>query len=226
MTASLSSARQARVLALLLALGGSGTALAQEPEDTRETDTPAADTAGTSAPASGEAVVVPWKTRFGARLVAGAPEGLGVAALIQPRRWLRAYVGAARDTLSVQARAGVDFIPLELPVAPSLTLEYGHAFRADYGKLLDELHGQTTTGATDIHEVAYDQLSASIGLEFSPWRYVTFFGGVGISYWFMGVRDVKSFIRDAVDSPDITSSPLLIGLSTPVAKLGLIVSFD
>lgn len=225
MTASRMSARRARALGCLLALLGSRGALAQQPED-KETDTPATDTVGATVASPGDAEASPpWRTRFGARLAAGAPEGLSVEALVHPRRWLRVYAGAARDTLGLQARAGVDLIPIELPVSPLLSLEYGHAFRASYGRLLDELHGQRATEATDIQEVAYDQVGASLGLEFSPWSHVTFFGGVGISYWFIGVRDVKSFIHEAVDSPAITSTPLLIGLSSPVARLGLILSF-
>lgn len=225
MTAPLKRARRARALGGLLALLASRFALAQQPED-KEPDTSAADTVGATVASPGDAEASPpWRTRFGARLVAGAPEGLSVAALVHPRRWLRVYAGAARDTLGLQARAGVDLIPIELPVSPLLSLEYGHGFRANYGQLLDELHGQSATAATDIQQVDYDQVSASIGLEFSPWSHLTFFGGVGISYWFIGVRDVKSFIREAVDSPAITSTPLLIGLSSPVARLGLILSF-
>jgi hypothetical protein len=211
-------------LTCLLVLGlAPGAWAQQEPEDT---DTPEAEgTVTAPAPTDAEAAP-PWKTRFGARLVAGSPEGVGVEALIHPRRWLRAHAGGTRNSLGYGVRGGLSLIPLDLFVAPSLELEYGHTFKADYNELLTQLHGQPTTAATSIREVGYDQLSASLGLEVSPWRYVTFFGGVGISYWFIGVPDAKSFIRESETNPDITARPLTIGLSSPVAKLGIIVYFN
>lgn len=195
----------------------------QEPEDT---DTP--ETEGTvTAPAPTDPdEAPPWKTRFGARLVAGAPEGLSVEALIHPRQWLRVHAGGSRNRLGYGVRGGLSLIPLDLFVRPSLELEYGHTFNADYDELLTQLHGQPTTAATNIREVDYDQLSASVGLEVSPWRYVTFFGGVGISYWFIGVPDAKAFLHESETNPDVTARPLTIGLSSPVAKLGLIVYFN
>lgn len=213
-----------RVLPCLLVLGfASGARAQQEPEDTDAPETESTVTA----PASTDAEAAPpWKTRFGARLVTGAPEGVSVEALIHPRPWLRAHVGGSRNRLGSGVRGGLSLIPLELFVQPSLELEYGHTFKADYNELLTQLHGQPTTATTDIREVDYDQLSASVGLEVSPWRYVTFFGGVGISYWFIGVPGVKSFIRESETNPDLTAEPLTIGLSSPVAKLGLIVYFN
>ncbi|PTL84237.1 hypothetical protein [Vitiosangium sp. GDMCC 1.1324] len=215
----------ARALTCLLVLAAAPLARAQGQEDT---DTPAAESEGTvstPAPADPDAAP-PWNTRFGARLVAGAPEGLGVAALIHPRPWLRAHVGATRNTLGFGVRGGLDLIPIQLFITPSLGLEYGHYFKADYNKLLTQLHGEPTTAATGIREVGYDQLSAHLGLELSPSRYVTLFGGVGISYWFIGGNDVKSFIRESENDPDITARPLTLGLSSPVAKLGLILYFN
>lgn len=225
MNNSLPIARRAPgVLALLGALAlGTPQARAQEPE---ETD-PADAEPGVAVPVQVDPdAAPPWRTRIGGRLVAGAPDGVGLSVLIHPRPWLRAHAGAARNGLGFGVRAGVDLIPLSLTVAPSLTLEYAHGFRADYDRLLDRLHGQDVSPATTIREVAYDQLGASVCLEYSPSRYVTLFGGVGISYWFIGVSDVRTFVGDAVDDPALTSSPLLLGLSSPVARVGLILSFD
>jgi hypothetical protein len=218
------SMRQARALTCLLVLAlAPGARAQQDPEDM---DTPEPEGTVTAPAPTDPDAAPPWKTRFGARLSAGAPEGVGVAALIHPRRWLRAHVGGARNRLGYGVRGGLSLIPLDLFVSPSLELEYGHTFNADYGELLSQLRGQTTSPATGIRTVGYDQLGASVGLEVSPWRYVTFFGGVGISYWFVQVRDAKDFIREAETDPDITARPLTLGLSSPVAKLGLIVYFN
>jgi hypothetical protein len=221
--------RRARCTRVLVCLGALLVALDGRAQDPEDTDTPASEVESPQpslAPADPDASP-PWELRFGARLFAGAPDGVGVAALIHPRRWLRVHAGAAKNRLGYGVRGGLSVIPIELFVSPMLEVEYGHYFNADYGQLLTQLHGGSATSvATNIRTVDYDQVSASVGLEYSPSRYVTFFGGVGISYWLMGVKDVKSFIREAETDPDITSSPLAISLSSPVAKLGLLIYFN
>ncbi|WP_375767907.1 hypothetical protein NR798_40510 [Archangium gephyra] len=217
--------RGVRALTCLLMLAVSPGARAQQ--DPEDTDTPAAETEGPIAPSPTDPdAAPPWKTRFGVRLAAGAPEGVGISALIHPRRWARAHVGATRNTLGFGARGGLSLIPLELLISPVLELEYGYYFNADYEKLLTQLHGEPTTAATGIRTVGYHQASGSLGLEFSPSRYVTFFGGVGISYWFIEVGAAKDFIREAEDDPEISARPLNLGLSSPVAKLGLLIYFN
>jgi hypothetical protein len=216
----------ARALLHLLVLGlPLGSAAAQELED--EDASPETEAARPlPAPASPDAEPE-WKPRFGARLVAGAPDGVGAALLVQPRPWLRVQAGGARNSLGAGVLAGVDLLPVKLLISPVLGLEYGHYFRADYERLLTRLHGQPTSPVTGIRRVDYDQVSISGGLEFSPWRQVTVFGGAGISYWFIGVRGVKTFIREAEEDPDLTSKkPLQLNVSTPVARLGLIFYFN
>ncbi|EPX60976.1 hypothetical protein D187_001628 [Cystobacter fuscus DSM 2262] len=206
-----------------------GSAWAQEPEDE---DPPPETELTRPAPTPVSPDTEPeWKTRFGARLLAGAPDGTGAALLIHPRSWLRVHAGAARNSLGTGVRAGVDLLPARLLVSPVLGLEYGHTFRADYERLLTRLHGQPTTPVTGIRQVDYDQVNLSVGLEFSPWRHVTFFGGAGISYWFLGVSDATAFIREAEaqegqEEPSLTANPLLLNLSTPVVRLGLILYFN
>lgn len=213
------------LLALLLLGLPLGSASAQEPEDE---DPPPETEVTRPAPVSAD-TGPEWKTRFGARLLAGAPDGVGAALLLHPRSWLRVHAGAARNSLGTGVRAGVDLLPVRLLVSPVLGLEYGHTFHADYARLLTRLHGQPTTPVTGIRRVDYDQLNLSVGLEFSPWRQVTFFGGAGISYWFLGERDATAFIREAEageDNPSLTASPLLLNISSPVVRLGLILYFN
>ncbi len=217
---------RARALAWLLMLTmAPGARAQQDPEDL---DTPDAETEGTvvTPVTTDPDAAPPWQTRFGVRLAAGPPEGVGLAAVIHPRRWMRAHVGATRNTLGFGARGGVSLIPLELTISPLLELEYGYYFNADYEKLLTQLHGQPTTPATGIRRVGYHQVAGSVGLQYSPWRYVTLFGGVGISYWFIEVANTRAFISEAEEDPEITSRPLNLGLSSPVAKLGLLIYFN
>ncbi|MFY0571286.1 autotransporter outer membrane beta-barrel domain-containing protein [Archangium lansingense] len=219
-------ARCARAVTCLLMLALAPGARAQQDPD--DLDMPASETEGTVVtPSTPDAdAVPPWQTRYGVRLAAGAPEGVGLSAVIHPRRWARAHVGATRNTLGFGARGGLSLIPLELIISPLLELEYGYYFNADYEKLLTQLHGQPTTPTTGIRRVGYHQVAGSVGLQFSPSRYVTLFGGVGISYWFIEVANAKAFISEAEDDPEITARPLNLGLSSPVAKLGLLVYFN
>ncbi len=201
----------------MLVLGGVSSARAQPPEDPdAPTDTPEGVTVSNpDAP-----VLPPWKTRFGAMVDAGAPEGLGASALMRPWRWLRVHAGAAKNSLGFGVRGGLSFTPLELLISPTLDFEGSHYFNADYDKLLTQLRGQPTTTATGIHDVGYNSVSTRLGLEFSPSRYVTLFGGVGLSWWFIQVDDVKSFIRDAAEDPDITAEPLDSPNHQPGAEAG------
>ncbi len=209
----------------VLVLPGTSGAAVQEPEDTDAPAEAEAVARPVTPPAASPDAEPEWTMRFGATVVAGAPEGLGAALLVQPRPWLRVRVGGARNSLGSGVRAGVDLLPMRRSIAPVLALEYGHTFRADYEQLLSRLHGQPTTAVTGIRQVDYDWVGASVGLEYAPWSRLTLFATAGISYWFIGVRDVDAFIREG-ESPLLTSTPLLLNISAPVARLGLIFYFN
>jgi hypothetical protein len=210
------------VLACMLMLGAAPGAWAQtqeEPDFPTESEGPA--------PADPDAPPTPpWKTRFGVMLDASAPDGVGASALMQLRRWVRVYGGPARNTLGFGVRGGATLTPFQLLVSPTLDLNVGHYFNADYGKLLPQLRGQPSTAATRIRDVGYNQVTGRLGLEFSPSRHVTLFGGVGLSYWYFQVDDAESFIREATENPDVTAKPLAIHLTSPAVKLGLVVYFN
>ncbi len=216
------------VLASMLTLAVAPCARAQVQE---EPDVPASESEGSvttpvtpSDPDTQEPP--PWKTRFGVVAEAGAPDGVGLSALVHPMRRMRVTAGAARNRLGFGVRGGLTFIPFELFLSPRLDIGYSHYFKADYGALLNQLHGQPTPVATGIRELDYNLVTGSLGLEYSPSRYVTLFGAVGYSYWFASVRDVALFIRDEASTPGITAKPLSLSLTSPVAKLGLLIYFN
>ncbi|MBM7113592.1 hypothetical protein I3V78_08550 [Archangium primigenium] len=221
-------ARNTCLLPVLLTLltPGPGAWAQETPDAPREAGVPAP----TSVPAPPTAVALddasPWSPRVGLRLALGAPDGVALAALLQPRPWLRVQLGGARNSLGTTLQAGVELLPIQLVVSPVVGLGYGHAFALDYPGLLSRLHGTPTTPGTALRSVAAEQLSATVGLEFSPWRPVTISGGLGVGYWFIRVTDTPAFIREAGEDPTITSTPLRLGLSTPVARLAVLLYFN
>lgn len=217
-----------RVLACILALGAAPGVRAQvpvEPDFTEETEEPA-PSPGATAPNPDAPPTPPWKTRWGVLLDGSAPEGAGASALMQPTRWGRVYGGPAMNTLGFGVRAGATFVPIQLLVSPTLDINVSHYFNADYDKLLTQLRGQPSTAATHIRNLDYNQLTARLGLEFSPFQQLTLFGGVGLSYWYLQVDGAESFIEEATEDPDITSKPLAIHLFSPALKLGFVVFFN
>ncbi len=214
----------APALACVLALGMAPGAWAQElpeEEDAEEEAVLAPGDAMDARPAP------PWQTRLGMVVDVGAPDGIGAAVLVRPLRWLRLHVGGTINSLGQGVRGGASLIPLELLVSPSLNVDVGHFFNADHEQLLARLRGESpTSGSSPVQGGGYDYASASLGLEVSPWRYVTFFGQVGLSYWSFRVDDVETFIGDAEGDPDITAKPLSLRLTSPAVKLGLLVYFN
>jgi hypothetical protein len=217
-----------RVLACMLALGAAPGVRAQVPEEpdfTEESEEPL-PSPGAPAHDADAPPTPPWKNRWGVLLDGSAPEGVGASALMQPTRWGRVYAGPAMNSLGFGLHAGATFVPLQLLVSPTLDINVSHYFKADYDKLLTQLRGQPSTAATNIRDIGYNQVTARFGLEFSPFRQLTLFGGVGLSYWYLQVNGAESFIEEATENQDITSKPLAIHLFSPALKLGFIVFFN
>ncbi len=164
-----------------------------------------------------------WKLRFGVLADVGAPDGIGAAAVVRPLRWLRLDLGATTNTIGFGVRGGATLIPLDWFITPTLSVDAGHYFNADYNQLLSRLG--VAESSTLIQDVGYDYASATLGLEMQPASFLSIFLQAGLAYWSIRVDSVEDFIQDAVNDPDITARPLSLRLTTPTLKLGLIVYF-
>ena len=164
-----------------------------------------------------------WKLRLGVLVDASAPDGIGAAAVVRPLSWLRLNLGATTNTIGFGVRGGATLIPLDLFITPTLSVDVGHYFNADYNKLLSRIGVQQSS--TLIQDVGYDYASATLGLEFQPASFLSFFLQAGLGYMSIRVDSVEDFIQEAVNDPDITAKPLSLRLTTPTLKLGLIVYF-
>src|SRR3954463_416251 len=74
------------------------------------------------------------KLGLGLMLDGGAPDGVGISAVVRPGRWLRINAGLTTNTLSLGVRGGISLIPLTAFVTPSINLDLGHYFDANYNE--------------------------------------------------------------------------------------------
>jgi hypothetical protein len=202
-------------LACALVLGVAPSALAQE----------TLPSPGPSVSAEAPPDDSPALRRLGVSLDAGVPDGIGISAVVRPVGWLRLHGGVTSNTLSFGLRAGASWVPLAATVSPSLNVDVGHYFDADYNKLVDRLGSNPLQTDVAIEDVGYNYASASVGVEVgSPNRFAAFLR-VGLSYSTVQVDDAEGLLQDVADDPDITSTPLSLRFTSPAVKLGFLLYF-
>ncbi|MFL5345370.1 MAG: autotransporter outer membrane beta-barrel domain-containing protein [Hyalangium sp.] len=205
--------RHGAVLACLLALGTHMEARAQDSSAPASAETQAE----TSNPSS------PFK--LGAMLDVGAPDGIGVSAVVRPARWLRINGGVTTNTLSLGVRGGISLIPLTAIVSPSINLDVGHYFNTNYNKLIDRLGGIPLKTTVPIDDVGYNYGGASLGLEIGKPERFSVYLRVGLAHGSMVIQDAEKLLQDVTGDPDVTAKPLNLRFTTPTAKLGFLLYF-
>lgn len=206
-------------LALPLLLLHAGSAEAQSP-------TPPAAPQSATAPAAAEPpAALPQEggeppLRFGLMLDVGVPDGIGAAAVMRPLEWLRLNAGVVTNTVGFGVRAGASLAPFRSLVTPSLNVDLGHYFKADYSKLPERFGSAPSTATASLRDVGYTFGSASLGLELGSQRGLSFFLRAGLSYWDFSEADAEEALRDAADDPTLTATPVSLRLSSPSVKLG------
>jgi hypothetical protein len=202
-------------LACALVLGLAPPARAQEPLP------PPAPAVSAEAPAA----PAPALHRLGLSVDAGIPDGLAVSAVVRPWAWLRLHGGVTSNTLSYGLRAGVSWVPLQRAVSPSLNVDVGHYFDADYNKLVDRLGSTPLKTDATIDDVGYDYASASVGVEVgSPQRFAAYLR-LGLSYSTLQIDNTEGLLQDVTDDADITSTPMDLRFTSPAVKLGVVLFF-
>jgi hypothetical protein len=209
-------------------LSGQGAALACVLALTTGMQAQAQDSSA-SAPPEVEAAPSPSeasnKLGLGVMLDVGAPDGVGVSAVIRPVRWLRLNAGLTTNTLSIGVRGGLSLVPLSTFVSPSINLDVGHYFDANYNDLVDRVGGIPLKTTAPIDDVGYNYGGASVGLEVGkPDRFV-FSLRVGLAHGSMTIEDAEQLLKDVTGDPDITAKPLTLRFTTPAVKLGFLLYF-
>jgi len=204
---ALSFSRAGAVLAFVLALSAGSRALAQEAVE-----------------ASGE----PSSStlRIGAMLDVGAPDGVGISAVVRPIEWLRINAGLTTNTLSFGVRGGISLVPLSTLVSPSLNADIGHYFDTSYNDLVDKLGGIPLQSDVPVEDIGFNYAGASVGLEIGRPERFSFYLRAGLASGKLVIRDAEALLRDVTGDPDITSTPLTIRFTSPSVKLGFLLYFN
>ena len=139
--------RPGAALACMLALGTGAEALAQDSSSSSGSAT------DSQAEASSDASN---KFALGAMLDVGAPDGVGISAVVRPARWLRVNAGLTTNTLSLGVRGGISLVPLTAFITPSINLDLGHYFDANYNELVDRFGGIPLQTRAPINDVGFN----------------------------------------------------------------------
>ncbi|MDY7227268.1 autotransporter outer membrane beta-barrel domain-containing protein [Hyalangium rubrum] len=210
--------RHGTALAWMLVLGSGAKSLAQTSEtSTSDGETPQVEATPSEAPSGG--------LRLGAMLDVGAPDGVGVSAVVRPIEWLRLNAGLTTNTLSVGVRGGISLVPLSTFIAPSLNADVGHYFDANYNELVDRLGGIPLRTQVPIDEVGFNYVGASVGLEIGKPERFSFFLRAGLTHGSLTIDDAEALLQDVTGDPDLTAKPLTIRFTSPSIKLGFLLYF-
>jgi hypothetical protein len=231
--------RRLRRAAILSALLASAATAAETPPDTASTPLSAAGPLATLAPmpppppdaASSAAASAPVGRRhdiLGLQLDVGVPDIGGVSLLYRPLKWMRFEGGMLYSYAGYGVRGGVSVLPY-FPIAPSLTLEAGHYFDANYAML-----SKYVTVKDDLQplleKVGYTFVNAQVGLELGHPNAFVFFVRAGVSKVWMSVHNAKAAVKASQSSSpgdtqftDIADPNVRFGI--PNVKLGFMIYF-
>jgi len=205
--------RYGATLACVLALGAGAKAQAQD--STSSSEAPQVEASSDSGN----------KLKLGVMLDVGAPDGVGVSAVLRPVSWLRINAGLTTNTLSLGVRGGISLVPLSSFVSPSLNLDLGHYFDANYNELVDRFGGIPLRTSVPIDDVGFNYGGASVGLELGKPERFSFSLRVGLAHGSLVIEDAERLLKDVTGDPDITAKPLSFRFTTPAVKLGFLLYF-
>lgn len=176
--------------------------------------------AAPAAPASLPVTVKPALARYGILFDAAVPDGFGLSFAYRPHWAVRLSLGGTHNILAPGIRAGVSAVPFQSAVTPSISIDAGHVFAADVGKVI--------SGSTSIPKgvdpllksVSYNYADLLLGLEFGSQRRFNFYLKLGLSrVWASasGTGQASSGnFTTTVKDPNVN-------LGIPSLKLGFIV---
>jgi hypothetical protein len=199
------------VLLLLLTLASPVAASAIAPPSEAPTVPPVGSPAGGT-------VDAPREKLLGAQLSAGAPEGFGFSAVVQPLGWLRGSVGFAHNVLAPGVNVSATVLPFHAKVTPTLTLEAGKFFEADVS---GRVSGTVPSGLEPaFQKFGYTYYAAQLGLELGSQRSFVFFLRGGLAWVRSDLANVSG-VQEGNTIVDV-SNPR-VRATVPTANLGFLL---
>lgn len=215
---------------LLVSLGGlagvpspvpSEVVLAQAEQAAPASDAPAAEASASSEPLPG-ALPVP---RFGVLFDVGVPDGLGLSGVYRPMHWLRLHGGLTHNLGALGLRGGVSFAPFYFPLTPTLSVDVGRTFSADYRSIARKAGLDDPKFDPLLRDLTYTYANAHLGLEVGAARRFVFFLRGGVSYFALSVPGFQEFLQASAGDPSITAKNPRLRFTLPTLKLGVTFYF-
>lgn len=148
---------------------------------------------------------------FGFSTDVGVPDGLGVGVVLRPAPWFRSNYHFTHNSAAPGYRIGVTLDPINFPIAPTATVEYGAS-----------VPGQVV-GLDRSPFVWYNYSNLHLGLEFGKRNYFRFYLRGGIS--FIGAK--TKALSVVLDQKEVVliSDPSVNAVFFPTTKLGMVFFF-
>jgi hypothetical protein len=158
---------------------------------------------------------------LGAELFVGVPDGVGVAIVARPKRWLRLGLGALDNGAAPGVFGGGTYLPFRGWVTPSATLEGGYYFSGNANGLAQRFAGSGFQSAF-LNSVQYGFVNAHVGVEMGRPRRFTFYLHGGVTY--VHAQD-NSFTQGLEQNTNMvwTGQPATVDVVGASAKLGFIL---
>jgi hypothetical protein len=173
-----------------------------------------------TAPSSMPVAARPALTRYGVLFDVALPDGLALSFAYRPHWAVRLSLGGTYNLLAPGIRVGVAAVPFQWAVTPSLSLDAGHVFAADVGKVI--------SGSTSIPKgvdpllksVSYNYADLLLGLEFGSQRRFNFYVKLGLSRVWASASGTGQV---STGNYTTTVKDPAVNLGIPSVKLGFIL---
>jgi len=141
----------------------------------------------------------------------GAPDGVGLGLVVRPLAWVRLNGHIMHNSAAPGYRVGVTLDPIDFPVAPTATAEYGSYAP---GRII---------GIEKSPFVWYNYANVHLGLEFGKRDYFRFYLRGGVSSINVETKAVSYLVGGKDFS--LVSDPKLSAILSPTFKLGFVKFF-
>jgi hypothetical protein len=178
---------------------------------------PASEVAAAGPFGEAEAPIGRRRHILGLQLDVGVPDITAASLLYRPWSYVRFSGGMLYNLAGFGVRGGVSVLPY-FPLAPSLNLEAGHYFDANFYTKINSITKLDENLKPVLSKVGYNFVNASLGLEIGHPDWFVFFIRAGLSKVWLQVKDANKSVKSLTSSSNGT---VLTHMDDPSVKLGI-----